>query len=317
MGYIINTLKKDELKGIIDLYLRNIQEQFMYKGDRFLYELLIDVKEKKIFIAKRRKQIIGCIYALKHLSGSGWLGGLFIDPVHRRKGIGINLVKCCLEYLKSRGCIDTFLFTDPNNLAAISLFEKLEFYLVYRRVRFYKKLDSEECCSPLVEGIKFADESDFEKLKNLILYSPEVKGRHNVILYYYYPVNLNEDMIRLLIKRDKVLTYIHKGEYEGVIIFQEVPKVIIGEGDFIIKDELASQTKRGKKGKYGEINIAIGSEKAILYILSEIFNILKKHKIKCVNYYSYIDDTHASTFEKVSFEQIKPINVMRYTFVGY
>jgi hypothetical protein len=130
-------------------------------------------------------------------------------------------------------------------------------------------------------------------------------------------VNLNEDMIRFLIKRDKVLTYINKGEYEGVIIFQEVPKVIIGEGDFIIKDELASQIKRGKKGKYGEINIAIGSEKAILYILSKIFNILKKHKIKGVNYYSYIGDTHTSTFKKVSFEQIKPINVMRYKFINY
>lgn len=315
MIYIFSSLKKGNLKGIINLYLRYSKEQFLYKGDRFLYEFLKYMKEKEIFVAKHRNQVVGCVYTLKHLGGSGWLGGLFVDPNHRQKGIGTNLVKCCLEYLKEKKCTDVFLFTDQNNIAAVNLFKKLGFDIVYHRLRFYKKVNSEKLYFDLLKKIEYATESDMEKLKNLIQNSQEVKGRHYVIPFYYYPVNLNKEMIISLIKSRKVLTYKQKGEYKGIVIFQEVPVARIDDIDFIFREELARKIKIDKKDKFGEINITIGSDKEILFILYQILNIFKKQKVKGINYYSYIGDPHFSTIEKMGFVRLKPFNLMKCKFV--
>jgi ribosomal protein S18 acetylase RimI-like enzyme len=315
--YSIRSVEKDHLRGIINLYLRYSHEQFLYEGDRFLYQLLIDIRqeEREIFVARHADQIIGCVYALKHLGGSGWLGGLFVDPRHRQRGIGSLLLRHCLGYLKRAGCIDAFLFTDPNNLAAVSVFEKLGFDLVYRRIRFYRKIDPREDFGfPSAGRIESAAELDLEKLKDVIYRSPEFQQRRGVILFYYYPVNLKGELTKSLVKSGKVIVYSQRGNYEGVAIFQEAPGIRIGDLDFVFRDELAQGIKKGRKGRCGEINLVIGSEEAVQYLFSHILVILKQRGVENINYYSYIGDVHISTVEKLGFTRVKPINVMKYVF---
>lgn len=91
-------------------------------------------------------------YWLTHYSGNEPSGSLrvekyedtyvirevIVDPEHRGKGIGRAMMEHLLQFLKPKGK-DIFLYVDPENKIAISLYKSLGFALIKKGARFGDK----------------------------------------------------------------------------------------------------------------------------------------------------------------------------------
>jgi ribosomal protein S18 acetylase RimI-like enzyme len=55
------------------------------------------------------------------------LSELYVRPGSRRRGLGRALVEAALDYARQRGCREVHLLVDPENAAALALYESLGF----------------------------------------------------------------------------------------------------------------------------------------------------------------------------------------------
>jgi ribosomal-protein-alanine N-acetyltransferase len=70
---------------------------------------------------------VGFAIAIREEHGEGLIAEVGIIPQFRRRGIGTFLTFKALERLRERGFKQAFLGVDMQNVAAISLYEKLGF----------------------------------------------------------------------------------------------------------------------------------------------------------------------------------------------
>lgn len=82
------------------------------------------------------EQVSGCIFGVI-VAGEAEILNLAVDPVHRRKGFGRQLVRQILAEWQKRSVQRIFLEVRESNSGAIKLYEELGFRLVGRRKKYY------------------------------------------------------------------------------------------------------------------------------------------------------------------------------------
>ena len=90
---------------------------------------VIDAKlavDEMLFIAEDNGAIIGSAMA-GYDGHRGWLYSVAVDPQHRRKGIGRELVETAVQELKCIGCIKVNLQVRSTNSQVVEFYESLGF----------------------------------------------------------------------------------------------------------------------------------------------------------------------------------------------
>ena len=85
---------------------------------------------ERIFVAEREEQLVGTASAWEIDYGEGPLGLLHwvgVDPAHRGQGLGAALNVRALQELKACGYADAWLNTSRDRVAAVRLYERLDF----------------------------------------------------------------------------------------------------------------------------------------------------------------------------------------------
>lgn len=67
---------------------------------------------------------------------------IYVDKNYRRKNIASELLKFCLEDVKSSGCFNITLEVNEHNTMGIRLYEKFGFKMVAKRDRYYHGEDA-------------------------------------------------------------------------------------------------------------------------------------------------------------------------------
>ncbi len=198
----LNILSNNDLE-----YIRHLQpsgwsdikvEFEFYVNSSFCYPIKIEVNNK----------IVG-IGAAIEFGKTGWLAHIIVDPEHRRKGIGYQIVEVLLEYLENRS-IETFLLIATD--MGLPIYKKAGFRIVSEYTYLKKEISQ--------HTIKISDHIVPFKKENLdIIYKidREVSGENrswllsdylidayvymenNVITGYYLP-RLGEGLI--MVKSD-------------------------------------------------------------------------------------------------------------------
>ncbi|KAJ55050.1 alanine acetyltransferase [Actibacterium mucosum KCTC 23349] len=75
------------------------------------------------------------------VAGEAELLTIAVDPAHRRKGLGVKLVRGFLRDAAARSATEAFLEVAADNAAAIALYQKTGFAESGRRARYYQKPD--------------------------------------------------------------------------------------------------------------------------------------------------------------------------------
>ena len=70
-----------------------------------------------------------------HAHLSPWLSALYVIPEFRRQGIAAGLIDAVVDYARSKGYKELFLFTDNKNSAYLSRYYTERGWTLYERVR--------------------------------------------------------------------------------------------------------------------------------------------------------------------------------------
>jgi len=106
----------------------------------------------KMFGEKNPDKLEKGEYFLRTKEGSLWvklynntfvIRNVFVSPDHRNKGVGTKMVQDILSHLKPKGK-DIFLYVDPLNTPAVSVYKKLGFKLIKQGAVFGDKYQYKE-----------------------------------------------------------------------------------------------------------------------------------------------------------------------------
>ena len=110
-------------------------------SDPWSKENFIDELQLKLaipLVVKLGEEVVGytCLW---YLEDELEVANFAVSPVHRRKGIGEEIMKRILSEAKGRGCKSIILSVRESNLAAIKLYTKFGFVEVGRRKKYYRQ----------------------------------------------------------------------------------------------------------------------------------------------------------------------------------
>jgi|TARA_B100001013_G_scaffold340923_1_gene264777 ribosomal-protein-alanine N-acetyltransferase len=133
-----------DIDEIISLNLETLPEHY---SNSFFIELLMDSPET-FLVAEHDKTIIGYIMcrieygfsSLKKikLSRKGHIVSFAVKKEYRNRTIGKTLVKQALIGMKSKKCSEAYLEVRVNNLAAINLYQSIDFTITTTLEKYYR-----------------------------------------------------------------------------------------------------------------------------------------------------------------------------------
>ncbi|MGD1991855.1 MAG: GNAT family N-acetyltransferase [Anaerolineae bacterium] len=88
-------------------------------------------------------RLVGCVVTT-HDSRKGWINRLAVDPVYRRRGYGLRLVKAAEEMLRSQGMRIIAALIESDNPASLTLFEKAGYVEIDQQIHYVSKRESDE-----------------------------------------------------------------------------------------------------------------------------------------------------------------------------
>jgi [ribosomal protein S18]-alanine N-acetyltransferase len=114
------------------------QASFSHPWTRAMFQEELAKIPSTLYVLKERpgKRVLGysCFWSL---SGELQLVNVAVHPDLRGRGLGRKLLNHLLREAEIRGAGKIFLEVRPSNEAAIGLYERLGFKVLYRRPRYY------------------------------------------------------------------------------------------------------------------------------------------------------------------------------------
>ena len=95
-------------------------------------------------IVLEREERVAGYGVLSIAAGEAHILNLCIDPTHRARGYGEQMLNEMLGRARSAGVEEVFLEVRPSNEAAITLYRKKGFHQVARRPKYYQARDGRE-----------------------------------------------------------------------------------------------------------------------------------------------------------------------------
>jgi ribosomal protein S18 acetylase RimI-like enzyme len=86
-------------------------------------------------------ELIGCV-VVTHDTRKGWINRLAIDPNHRRKGYGLQLIRAAEDAFRNLGLVVHAALIEDWNDVSLALFQKAG-YSIHRDVLYVSRRDSE------------------------------------------------------------------------------------------------------------------------------------------------------------------------------
>jgi len=136
---IIQKAKRNDLNAYLKLRKETLKEYYKIKGKNILisnekikkeFNSLLNSPKHLLLIAKEDNQILGYLIGtiLKNVwQRTGYLDDVFVSKEFRKKGIGSDLIKEFIKFLRNKDIKKFRLGVDIRNKKAILLYKRLGF----------------------------------------------------------------------------------------------------------------------------------------------------------------------------------------------
>ncbi len=122
-----------------------IIEKECFKAEAFtkhqIGRILLDYNTITL-IAKENDEVIGFVIGSIHVKRNSVAGHILtinVSPAHRRKGIGLKLLKELEKLLSEKGAGTCYLEVREDNITALKLYEKMNYKKIGRLEKYYGK----------------------------------------------------------------------------------------------------------------------------------------------------------------------------------
>lgn len=153
---LIRRMTPADLDAAVDLFARHDW------GDRRLnFEFVVRQPEMRSFVADAEGAVVGT--AVVSLNGPvGWVGTIFVDPVWRRRGVGLELTRATIDAADDAGCRTLVLVSTD---AGRPMYERLGFEIqTWYRILEAPGLPSETTADPRIRAFEDDDLDDMVAL---------------------------------------------------------------------------------------------------------------------------------------------------------
>jgi ribosomal protein S18 acetylase RimI-like enzyme len=144
----IREARATDLRDILRLLRVQLDEQSVAISDDALQSattgIIANPERGRILVAGVADEIVAVavisfLWTLEHGGEAAWLDELYVEPSHRRRGLGKRLIDAAMDVARARGCLALDLEVEPDHDAAVRLYEAVGFRR-HRRVRWYYPL---------------------------------------------------------------------------------------------------------------------------------------------------------------------------------
>jgi len=111
------------------------------------------------FVAVVSGEVVGTVTTTAYGPALAWIGMMLVHPEHQRRGIGTQLMRQALEYLRERGVACIKLDATP---AGRPVYEKLGFLPESTLTRWQRPSSSTQTPEPITEGTRELTEAVWE-----------------------------------------------------------------------------------------------------------------------------------------------------------
>ncbi len=140
----IRRCEREDIPVVIQINAKTLPEHY---SDYFYYEILAEFPET-FLVAEVSGQVVGYVmcrveYGFSHvrrlgLARKGHIVSIAVLEEHRRKGIGMTLLKASQEAMKARSATEAYLEVRTSNAEAITLYEKAGYKGAGRMESYYR-----------------------------------------------------------------------------------------------------------------------------------------------------------------------------------
>ena len=133
-------LEEGDLRAISELHGRLYSDEFGYDQTfaKHVEMLLFDLQDldedmERFWIAKSKKEIVGCVALVKGEEGRARLRFLLVDPKVRGIGLGRKLVELGVDFAREKGYGSIYLTTQPNLVDAGRVYRSAGFRVEWEK----------------------------------------------------------------------------------------------------------------------------------------------------------------------------------------
>lgn len=121
---IIRAYKDSDLNAVINLWKAVFPDAPAHNIPEDDIRIKLNIQRELFLVAEEKGEIIGT--AMAGFDGHrGWVYYLAVSPDHRRKGIGMVLMKTAEEKLTQMGCPKINIMVRATNRSVVQFYEKL------------------------------------------------------------------------------------------------------------------------------------------------------------------------------------------------
>jgi len=122
-------------------YLETIDKESMGESFANIYTIKSIIEAGKVIVGEEDGEIVAVSQLLRNMEDCkrAQLFGIYIVEKFRGRGFGEKLLQYSLFYLKKIGIEKCDLSVDPENIAAIKLYEKNGFKVIKKSLNYYGK----------------------------------------------------------------------------------------------------------------------------------------------------------------------------------
>lgn len=126
--------------AVIDLWVTVFGYETAHNAPSLAIDKKLAVADGLFFVALTGNQVVGTVLA-GYDGHRGWLYSVAVHPSHRRKGVGLTLVRHAEHALTSRGCMKINLQILSTNEGVKAFYESIG-YSTEPRISMGKKIES-------------------------------------------------------------------------------------------------------------------------------------------------------------------------------
>jgi len=225
--------------------------------DRALYKLLHRYYPEGVFVLRKGRKLVSSAYCIGFPTGSGCVGGFFLDHKHGRADSILKVIRRCVLHLRTKGCTYVFASVKEHNLEDLEALRAAGFTELYKRrtgiIRKSAQVPPDNGYSALCSQLETREV--IERYAKLAVDTPQ-KG---TVAFCFWPHMLFDTSLNYLLNSKNVFSMRSRKDEGSLVLAQVSSAESAGGRWFILPPDFDVHRSKQIK-KVGEIMLVMGTD---------------------------------------------------------
>lgn len=274
--------------------------------DRALYKLIHEYHPEGVFVLRKDRKIISAAYCFGFPTGSGCIGGFFVDQKHGNASSILTIVRRCLLHLRNVGCAHAFSIVREYNIEDLGALETAGFTALYRRRAGIIRKKAIQALRENTKGV-VCDRSEAKDIikRSAIMYANT--PQKGTVTFCFWPHKLSATSLDHILKSDNVFAVKSGKDSNSLALVQVASALSEGGRWFILPPNFVVHPSKGPK-RVGEVLLAVGPD--TLHVVTAATCLLGSCGVDRAYMYDYEPNGNSASYAELGFSFERPQTIL-------